>query len=96
MRIALGSRKGTSAASLIVEAFGDAVVPQIPEAIGRAILRTEAALNAVLGGASADGPAAGAAFTSADGGNAGADDHAGAGRTDDSSTDDPAEHGGAS
>ncbi|QRZ15747.1 DNA cytosine methyltransferase [Paracoccus methylovorus] len=52
MRIALGSRKGTSAASLIVEAFGDAVVPQIPEAIGRAILRSEAALNAVLGDAS--------------------------------------------
>jgi DNA (cytosine-5)-methyltransferase 1 len=43
-RIALGSRKGTAAASLIVEAFGDAVVPQIPEAIGRAILRVEAAL----------------------------------------------------
>lgn len=47
-RIALGSRKGTSAASLIVEAFGDAVLPQIPEAIGRAILRTEAALDAVF------------------------------------------------
>jgi len=48
-RIALGSRKGTSAASLIVEAFGDAVLPQIPEAIGRAILRTEAALDLALG-----------------------------------------------
>jgi hypothetical protein len=48
-RIALGGPKGTSAASLIVEAFGDAVVPQIPEAIGRAILRTEAALDSVLG-----------------------------------------------
>lgn len=48
-RIALGSPKGTSAASLIVEAFGDAVLPQIPEAIGRAILRTEAALDMVLG-----------------------------------------------
>ncbi|WP_295813527.1 DNA cytosine methyltransferase [uncultured Nitratireductor sp.] len=47
-RIALGSRKGTAAASLIVEAFGDAVLPQIPEAIGRGILRTEAALDAVL------------------------------------------------
>lgn len=47
-RIALGSRKGTAAASLIVEAFGDAVLPQIPEAIGRAILRTEIALDAVL------------------------------------------------
>lgn len=48
-RVALGTPKGTSAASLIVEAFGDAVVPQIPEAIGRAILRTEAALSAVYG-----------------------------------------------
>ena len=43
-RIAVGGPKGTSAASLVVEAFGDAVVPQIPEAIGRAILRTERAL----------------------------------------------------
>jgi DNA (cytosine-5)-methyltransferase 1 len=33
---------------LIVEAFGDAVLPQIPEAIGRAILRTEHALDFVL------------------------------------------------
>lgn len=48
-RIALGGSRRTAAASLIVEAFGDAVVPQIPEAIGRAILRTEAALDAVLG-----------------------------------------------
>ncbi|WP_406869900.1 MULTISPECIES: DNA cytosine methyltransferase [Rhizobium] len=48
-RIAVGGPRGTSAASLIVEAFGDAVVPQIPEAIGRAILRTEAALAAVYG-----------------------------------------------
>lgn len=48
-RIALGCPRGTAAASLIVEAFGDAVVPQIPEAIGRAILRTEAALDMVLG-----------------------------------------------
>lgn len=55
-RIALGSRKGTSAASLIVEAFGDAVLPQIPEVIGRAILRTEAALDAVLLRASHDIP----------------------------------------
>lgn len=47
-RIAVGGPRGTSAASLIVEAFGDAVVPQIPEAIGRAILRTEQALAAVL------------------------------------------------
>jgi DNA (cytosine-5)-methyltransferase 1 len=52
-RVALGTPKGTSAASLIVEAFGDAVVPQIPEAIGRAILRTEAALAAVYSRAAA-------------------------------------------
>ena len=43
-RIAVGGSRGTAAASLIVEAFGDAVVPQISQAIGRAILRTEAAL----------------------------------------------------
>ncbi len=55
-RIALGSRKGTSAASLIVEAYGDAVLPQIPEAIGRAILRTEAALDAALACTSIDIP----------------------------------------
>ena len=48
-RIAVGGPRGTAAASLIVEAFGDAVLPQIPEVIGRAILRTEAALDAVLG-----------------------------------------------
>ncbi|MXN51884.1 DNA cytosine methyltransferase [Shinella sp. AETb1-6] len=48
-RIAVGGPKGTSAASLIVEAFGDAVVPQIPEAIGRAILRTERALAVAYG-----------------------------------------------
>lgn len=46
-RIVVGGPRGTSAASLVVEAFGDAVVPQIPEAIGRAILRTERALAAV-------------------------------------------------
>lgn len=46
-RIAIGDGKGSSAASLIVEAFGDAVIPQIPEAIGRAILRTESALAAI-------------------------------------------------
>lgn len=34
-------------ASRLVEAYGDAVVPQIPEAIGRAILRVEAAMSAV-------------------------------------------------
>ena len=48
-RVALGDGKRAAAASLIVEAFGDAVLPQIPEAIVRAILRTEAALDAVLG-----------------------------------------------
>ncbi|QKR98274.1 DNA cytosine methyltransferase [Sphingomonas sp. CL5.1] len=48
-RVAIGNGKRPSAASLIVEAFGDAVLPQIPEAIGRAILRTERALDAVLG-----------------------------------------------
>jgi DNA (cytosine-5)-methyltransferase 1 len=48
-RIAVGGPKGTSAASLIVEAFGDAVCPQIPEAIGRAILRVERALAAIHG-----------------------------------------------
>jgi DNA (cytosine-5)-methyltransferase 1 len=46
-RIAVGSPRGTIAASLIVEAFGDAVLPQIPEAIGRAILRVERALAAI-------------------------------------------------
>ncbi|MCE4545068.1 DNA cytosine methyltransferase [Sphingobium sp. WTD-1] len=53
-RVAVGGPRGTAAASLIVEAFGDAVLPQIPEAIGRAILRTEAALDLVLGRASLD------------------------------------------
>ncbi|RWR31862.1 DNA cytosine methyltransferase, partial [Sinirhodobacter populi] len=48
-RVVVGGPRGTAAASLIVEAFGDAVLPQITEAIGRAILRTEAALDAVLG-----------------------------------------------
>lgn len=46
-RIAVGGPRGTVAASLIVEAFGDAVCPQIPEAIGRAIMRVERALAAV-------------------------------------------------
>ncbi len=46
-RIAVGGPRGTVAASLIVEAFGDAVVPQIPEAIGRAIWRVELALSAI-------------------------------------------------
>lgn len=44
-RIAVGGPRGTSAASLIVEAYGDAVVPQVPEAIGRAILRVERAFS---------------------------------------------------
>lgn len=52
-RIAVGGPRGTSAASLIIEAFGDAVLPQIPEAIGRAILHTEAALHAIWGRAAA-------------------------------------------
>ncbi len=50
-RVAVGGPRGTAAASLIVEAFGDAVLPQIPEAIGRAILRVEAALAAIYGAA---------------------------------------------
>ncbi|WP_082670201.1 DNA cytosine methyltransferase [Sphingomonas sanguinis] len=48
-RLALGDGRRPAAASLIVEAFGDAVLPQIPEVIGRAILRTEAALAAAMG-----------------------------------------------
>lgn len=47
-RVAVGGPRGTVAASLIVEAYGDAVVPQIPEAIGRAILRVERAMQTVL------------------------------------------------
>lgn len=46
-RVDVGDGKGQSAASLVVEAFGDAVLPQIPEAIGRAILRVEAAYAAL-------------------------------------------------
>lgn len=46
-RVAVGGPRGTSAASLIVEAFGDSVLPQIPEAIGRAILRVESAYAAL-------------------------------------------------
>lgn len=46
-RIAVGGPRGTVAASLLVEAFGDAVLPQITEGIGRSILRTDAALRAV-------------------------------------------------
>lgn len=46
-RIAVGGPRGTSAASLIVEAYGDAVIPQITEAIGRAILKVERALAIV-------------------------------------------------
>ena len=51
LRVDVGDGKRASAASLIVEAFGDAVVPQIPEAIGRAILRVERAVAAVYGSA---------------------------------------------
>ncbi|ABL71445.1 DNA cytosine methyltransferase [Paracoccus denitrificans] len=92
-RIALGNRKGTSAASLIVEAFGDAVVPQIPEAIGRAILRSEAALNAVLGGAPASDAAADDSPTmSTVAGDAATDGDA----VGNAPTDNPADHGGAS
>ncbi|MDE7548464.1 hypothetical protein PY793_10770 [Acetobacter fabarum] len=48
-RVALGDGRRASAASLAVEAFGDAVVPDIPEAIGNAILRVELALDVTLG-----------------------------------------------
>lgn len=48
-RVAVGGPRGTVAASLIVEAYGDAVVPQIPEAIGKAILRVELAMSAIIG-----------------------------------------------
>jgi DNA (cytosine-5)-methyltransferase 1 len=60
-RVAIGDGKRPSPASLIVEAFGDAVLPQIPEAIGRAIQRTEAALDTVL---CHESPVAGAAHHS--------------------------------
>jgi DNA (cytosine-5)-methyltransferase 1 len=50
-RVAVGGARGTSGAALLVEAYGDAVIPQIPEAIGRAILRTERALATLLGAA---------------------------------------------
>jgi len=50
-RVPVGGKRGTSASALLVEAYGDAVVPQIPEAIGRAILRVEAAMAALLGAA---------------------------------------------
>ncbi|MES3092642.1 hypothetical protein QTN93_02680 [Sphingomonas aerolata] len=48
-RVDIGHGKGLSAASLIVEAFGYAVIPQIPEANSRAILRTERALAEIYG-----------------------------------------------
>lgn len=47
--IVLGPRSRKSASNLLVEAFGDAVLPQIPEAIARAILRTEAAYALATG-----------------------------------------------
>ena len=45
LRIAVGGPRGTSGARLITEAFGDAVIPQIPEVIGRAIMKVEAVFN---------------------------------------------------
>lgn len=45
LRIAVGGPRGTTGARLITEAFGDAVIPQIPEAIGRAIMKVEAVFN---------------------------------------------------
>jgi len=48
-RVDIGDGKGQSAASLIVEAFGGTVIPQIPEAISRAILRTERPLVEIYG-----------------------------------------------
>lgn len=64
------------------------MVPQIPEAIGRAILRSEAALNAVLGGASPDDAVTVVeASICADGGDGDAADNA--------LPDDPADRGGA-
>lgn len=69
------------------------MVPQIPEAIGRAILRSEAALNAVLGGAPANDAAAGDdAFAAPGAGYAAAKGDA----ADNPPADDPADHGGAS
>lgn len=76
------------------------MVPQIPEAIGRALLRSEAALNAVLGGAAptdvttsdaSAGPDAGDAAAGGD-----AADQADDGADGNASTDDPADYGGAS
>lgn len=55
-RVQIGDGKGQSAASLAVEAFGDAVIPQIPEAIGRAIDRVERALTAIYAQPSAPQP----------------------------------------
>ena len=46
-RVGVGGPRGTSAAPLIAEAYGDAVVPQITEAIARAIIRVERALKEV-------------------------------------------------
>ncbi len=54
-RVALGDGRRALAASLAVEAFGDAVVPDIPEAIGHAILRVERALDAVVARGTAGG-----------------------------------------
>jgi DNA (cytosine-5)-methyltransferase 1 len=46
-RLAVGGPRGTAASHLAVEAYGDAVLPQIPEAIGRAILRVEDLLTLI-------------------------------------------------
>jgi DNA (cytosine-5)-methyltransferase 1 len=50
-RVEVGTGRGTSAASLIVEAFGDAVIPEITYRIGRSIRRVETALAAIHGAA---------------------------------------------
>jgi DNA (cytosine-5)-methyltransferase 1 len=50
-RVEVGPGRGTSAESLIVEAFGDAVIPEITYRIGRSIRRVETALAAIHGAA---------------------------------------------
>lgn len=42
LRVAVGGPRGTSGSRLLTSAFGDAVIPQVPEAIGRAIMKVEA------------------------------------------------------
>jgi DNA (cytosine-5)-methyltransferase 1 len=46
-RVEIGLGRGASAASLIVEALGDAVIPEITYRIGRSIRRVETALAAI-------------------------------------------------